>query len=495
MPELITRERSSESVPALVPRSNRLFRQEALAHLAAPDEIDSLLQVATPRSWLFMLSLGSIVGLALLWSIFGRIPVTVTGRGVLIQPGKVLGLHAIASGQMQALHIREGDYVHKGMVVAFLDQAGLRQRLEQERSKLAGQRAEYTAIQALQETRERLVKNVLELRRKDLERRVQDSRSLAQHSLDVQERSIRQQRESLAKALELSKATTAFQKERVDIEQGLLGRNAASKIQVNEAKQIYLQILSKEIELHSQLQQVEVRTAQSEDAYAEKMAKISEMQSQINDTLTEAKKVEQQTLELAAGHKLALEEIQRNIAKLELDLEKQSNVVCEHSGRVSEITAAVGQVISPGTKIAAILEEDPTAPLICLGYFQVKDGKRIRSGMSVRTALDSVQRERHGSLISRVQATTPFPITREAASNSIGNSELARALIGDSRQLEVVIDLNVDPSTPSGYAWTSSRGPNSQLTVGTTANIDVELEARRPISFLLPFLRGWVGSD
>jgi HlyD family secretion protein len=158
-----------------------------------------------------------------------------------------------------------------------------------------------------------------------------------------------------------------------------------------------------------------------------------------------------------------------------------------------EITAAVGQVINPGTKIAAILDEDRSRPLICLAYFQVKDGKQLAPGMVARTALDSVQRERYGSLISRVQAITPFPISREAASNSIGNSELARTLIGDSRQAEVLLALQVNPLTPSGYSWTSSRGPEAQMTVGTTANVEVEIEARSPISFLLPVLREWVG--
>src|SRR5262249_38302698 len=152
-----------------VAKPNGLFRQEALAYLAAPDQIDTLMRVTRPRSWLFLLSLGALIGLSLVWSICGRIPMTVTGRGVLIQPGKVLGLHAIAAGPLQALHIREGDYVYKGMVVAVLDQVALRQRLELERSKLVQQQAEYAALLGLQEKRELLAKSMLELRRQDLE--------------------------------------------------------------------------------------------------------------------------------------------------------------------------------------------------------------------------------------------------------------------------------------------------------------------------------------
>jgi HlyD family secretion protein len=71
---------------------------------------------------------------------------------------------------------------------------------------------------------------------------------------------------------------------------------------------------------------------------------------------------------------------------------------------------------------------------------------------------------------------------------------VARALVDKDRQIEVLTELQVDRSTPSGYAWTSSRGPESRITVGTTANVEVEVESRAPISFLLPFLREWTGS-
>jgi HlyD family secretion protein len=72
---------------------------------------------------------------------------------------------------------------------------------------------------------------------------------------------------------------------------------------------------------------------------------------------------------------------------------------------------------------------------------------------------------------------------------------VARALVGEDRHMEAVSELEADPSTPSGYAWTSSRGPGSKVTAGTTANVEVEVESRSPISFLLPFLREWAGSS
>jgi HlyD family secretion protein len=494
VPELATTAQPGELQADRPERSDGLFREAALNYLAAPDQIDTLMRVIAPRHWLALLGLGGIVGLALLWSVFGRIAMTVTGRGVLIRPGKVVNLQATAAGQMKSLYIREGDYIRKGTVIGVVDQVGLRQQLELERSKLAKQHAEYAAIAALQGRRELLEKGVLELRRKDLEGRIQDTRSLADRLKDANERSIGQQRENLGRALELSRTIGKIQNERLERTQQLQLRNASSPEEVKQAKMEYLQAIGKEIDLQGQLQALELRAEQVEDAYLEKMDKISEMTSQVNDTLIEARRLEQQTLELTAGHQLNLQETERNIARLELALERQSNIVSEHSGRVLELTATVGRVLDPGTKVATLLLEDQSSPLVCFCYFQVKDGKRIVPGMHARNALDSVKRERHGNLIGRVQSVTPFPVSAEAVINTIGNSEVARALVADDRQIEVLTGLQADASTPSGYAWTSSRGPESRITVGTTANVEVEVESRAPISFLLPFLRKWVGS-
>jgi HlyD family secretion protein len=46
--------------------------------------------------------------------------------------------------------------------------------------------------------------------------------------------------------------------------------------------------------------------------------------------------------------------------------------------------------------------------------------------------------------------------------------------------------------TPSGLRWSGSRGPDLSLDNGTPAKGEVVVERRRPMSFVLPFLR-WLG--
>ena len=82
-------------------KKQSLFRKEALERLSSPEQLDQLMAIVTPRSWLPLGVLSGLVGCALLWSIFGRIPVTTSGRGTLVyaDTGQVIDPSANVSGQ------------------------------------------------------------------------------------------------------------------------------------------------------------------------------------------------------------------------------------------------------------------------------------------------------------------------------------------------------------------------------------------------------------
>ena len=61
-----------------------LFRQEALERLSSPEQLDQLMRIVTLKSWIPLATLGGLLACSLVWSIIGRIPVTTTGRGVII---------------------------------------------------------------------------------------------------------------------------------------------------------------------------------------------------------------------------------------------------------------------------------------------------------------------------------------------------------------------------------------------------------------------------
>jgi HlyD family secretion protein len=114
--------------------------------------------------------------------------------------------------------------------------------------------------------------------------------------------------------------------------------------------------------------------------------------------------------------------------------------------------------------------------------------------MAIAITPDTVQRERFGGIVAEVTEVSKLPITRAGATAVIGNSEMVQTLVGETGAvMEVNTKLVTDPTTVSGYKWSSSKGPASKITPGTTATVRVTVEERAPITFVLPFLRDLLG--
>lgn len=62
---------------------NKIFRKESLERIASPDRLDDYLRVSSPSVWIVLLALFLVVAAAGSWCIFGSLPQTVTGIGVL----------------------------------------------------------------------------------------------------------------------------------------------------------------------------------------------------------------------------------------------------------------------------------------------------------------------------------------------------------------------------------------------------------------------------
>ena len=53
---------------------SKIFRKAALERLSSPEQLDQLMQITNSKGWLALIALAIILGAALVWAIFGRIP-------------------------------------------------------------------------------------------------------------------------------------------------------------------------------------------------------------------------------------------------------------------------------------------------------------------------------------------------------------------------------------------------------------------------------------
>ena len=66
------------------------------------------------------------------------------------------------------------------------------------------------------------------------------------------------------------------------------------------------------------------------------------------------------------------------------------------------------------------------------------------------------------------------------------NQSLVDTLRTGDAQLRVDVKLLRDPSTPSGFEWSSSQGPPFAITRGTLCTSTFELGEERPMNLVLP---------
>jgi multidrug efflux pump subunit AcrA (membrane-fusion protein) len=106
------------------------FRKEALEALSSPEQLDQPLPLLRPSHWATLLGLLLFAGAILLWSILGRLPVRIQGRGVLLLPEALVPVQSPSSGPLQEILVKEGQCVKAGHTIARIDLVQLRGALE-----------------------------------------------------------------------------------------------------------------------------------------------------------------------------------------------------------------------------------------------------------------------------------------------------------------------------------------------------------------------------
>ncbi len=161
-----------------------------------------------------------------------------------------------------------------------------------------------------------------------------------------------------------------------------------------------------------------------------------------------------------------------------------------HQGRIVEIMLGQGDYVQQGMRVLNL--EPVDARVESLIYVPFTDGKRIQPAMEVEIALSTARPEEFGYLLGRVKSVSTFPVTEQGMVRALGAPELARQFSQSGQPYEVTVELLMDPTSPSGYIW-SSRGPDIRVESGTACTARIVVERQRPVSLVIPLLRRTLG--
>ncbi len=65
--------------------AKQVFRKSALEKISSPDQLDKVLKVTSPMSWLALLGVTLILVFVVVWSFTGSLPSTITASGVIVR--------------------------------------------------------------------------------------------------------------------------------------------------------------------------------------------------------------------------------------------------------------------------------------------------------------------------------------------------------------------------------------------------------------------------
>ncbi len=448
------------------------------------------MQVVGPRSWLPLAALSGLTLVAIVWSVVGRLPITVVGQGVLIRPQKIVVVQTLGSGQLLTIDVKAGDSVKKGDILATLDpDPELKKQLQQESTKLAELQTQDLQASFLQNQRLEREGQFSRQQQQTLRESLQNTQTLTPVLRDKDLESLRADRRNLQQRVESLQSLLPILEDRVQKRQQIQQEGAISQELVLQAQQEYLNNQATLADAQSQLKQLDVKEANAERQYLGNLTSISGISAQLSELDSQSTGLAQQALETKNVRQNQIQEVKRNIARLEVELKDKSKIRSGYSGRVEEIAAKPGQVIAAGSHVATLNVETPSDKLVSVTYFSVADGKRIKTGMPVQVTPSTVKRERFGGITGSVTSVSALPATPQGAMVLIGNEDTVKNLMSGSRTIEVFTQLQEDPTTASGYQWSSSKGPQQKLSAATTTTVRVKVGEQSPISYILPFLK------
>jgi HlyD family secretion protein len=411
-----------------------IFRKAALARLSSPERLDQLMQVTDPRGWIALIGLCMVLLAAGVWSIVGRIPTTIQGTGILLSSEGIREIESLGSGVVSELRVDVGDRIDTGDTIALVRQPRLAQEVEQARQQLEVLEENRGRRADFTSTHIALETESLDRERADLERRVSVT--------DERIAWLTDRLEAAEEAERLGLVTPAVvQDERQQLEAARGERTGLDlQLQNNDIARLLLD---------------------------------NESSSSLNEADTR------------------IDEARAELDALTLQLQQSSTVLSPYSGFVREIRTDVGQIVSGGQAVVSVEMVD--APLQAVIYVPT-EGKRIEAGMSARVSPVTVRREEFGFMVGEVEFVSPQPATPEGMQRTLGNPILVQQLTSLGAPFLVRVDLREDPTTPSGFRWSSSQGPSRPVESGTSVSVEVVVEEQRPISLVIPLFRSALGT-
>lgn len=386
-------------------------------------------------AWLFVASVLAL----LLGSFMVRVPIVVTGQGVLMADSEVVNYAILpeTDGRLESFLVKVGSQVTKGQTIALVSIPRLDNELLTARSSL-----------------------------RDLLDKAQRLERFHTESLGVAHNALTQlQVESRNRAGALQERLRRLEKTRKGNQQligeGFLSPRAADPV-VTEREQV-------------------------EDQLAVNRRQLLDAQSNYSE-LAQRHKREKIDMGLQTSAQ------QRQIEALSERAGVETQLRSPYDGVISELLVDVQQPVSRDRRVATVTPANSVGDgsnriRSAVVFVPAKEGKKIAAGMPVKILPLIYEEQEFGRIEGVVTQVSAVAADEDVLLRVFKNQKLVRQLFETEAPYKVTVQVTPDASTLSGLAWTSSRGPARLLDPGTIVSGWVVYNQPRILYLLLPAVK------
>lgn len=157
------------------------------------------------------------------------------------------------------------------------------------------------------------------------------------------------------------------------------------------------------------------------------------------------------------------------------------------TGTVVEVLAEPDSSINSQAPIATVEQTD--RPLQAIVFVPLTEGKQLRPGLKVQLSPSNIRAEEYGYLLGTIGNISPLAVSSDSLLLTFKNRDLVQILNGTGPVVRVDVNLEPDSTSNSGFKWSSSKGPQFNLSSGTLCSADLILNEQRPITLVFPFIK------
>lgn len=360
-----------------------------------------------------------------IWCFFGSIPLTIVSQGLILDLNKLTTEIAEEEGIVQEIVSTQGKPVKEGDLLVRLNNPLISFELEFYNAMKENILKEYTTL----------------IEQVEIERKIR--------TIYLENKLF-----AINEAIENKKKVIAINEESLDIEKKLVEKSILTLPTLNKT-------------------QIEVIAAKND---------LRSIQTDYLNTEFELSKKYRQEEIWAKNKQLQETDLQLGLATTKFNLTK---IYAKEDGTVAGIFAYSGERVTKGTPLITLQKKGEQLVTLFYAYVPLGQSKAIRKGMQARIALEKFVFKKYGYLLGKVKEVYLLPSTDSTVLAKLFNPKLV-SLFEKDPVTQIIIELQPDPTTPTGLQWSSGIGPNDPITIGSLGSAYIIVDAIAPIHFLFP---------